>query len=588
MAETDYDSYSVVASIDIDTTRSSYAFGFTYNLKKDQSDIYIPSWRQHGTMSNMTSTTVLLNKKREFVDFGYEAEDRYERLAEEEKKEDYYYFHRFKMLLNDKIRTTTLTLSTTIPDIHGKELPAVEVFSHAIKFLKNHLLGNIFKDLEQRNSIATDKDIFWVVTVPAISDNNAKQFLRKAAEQAGIDKDKLRIALEPEAASIWCKHLPVAKLKESNNRIDSFQVDSKYLVLDAGGGTIDITTPEVKDGGKLRELTRASGGDWGGVSVDKAFEVVLTEVVGEGLMKEFRRTYTADYFELFRDFEIKKRKRNESKKDEAFVTLKIPLSLVELCGNMAGMIACTKYKGNIDLELDKLRINRATFEDLFRTTCDRVVDHVKKLLQSPKAKGVDFILMVGGFSESPVLQDEIKSAFCSKYRVIVPQEAGLTVLRGAVLFGKDPSTIDCRIAQRTYGIASTRTFDHKIHKESKKFQVNKVDRCDDLFSRHVKKDDELILNVAQAEKSYTPLKADQESMHISLYKSEVDNPMYIDDPGCTYLGSFDVPMRDTTGGLDREVKVRLLFGDTEIEVKCLVVRTGKETSYQFKFLEDEP
>ncbi|XP_062586417.1 heat shock 70 kDa protein 12A-like [Saccostrea cucullata] len=446
-------------------------------------------------------------------------------------------------------------MNTTIPDILNREIPAVDIFAHAIRYLKRHLLEN----LEQRKSIATDKDIFWVVTVPAIWDDPAKQFMRKAAEQAGIDRDKLRIALEPEAASIWCKHLPVEKLQGSDNRIDSFQVGSKYLVLDAGGGTIDITIHEVKDEGKLRELTRASGGDWGGVSVDKAFEAVLTEIVGEGLMEEFRRTYTADYLELFRDFEIKKRKRNESKEDEAFVTLKIPLSLVELCGNLAGMIACTKYNGNIDLELDKLRINHATFVDLFRTTCDRVVDHVKKLLQSANAKSVDFILMVGGFSESPVLQDAIKGAFCSKYRVIVPQEAGLTVLRGAVLFGKDPSTIDCRIAQRTYGIASTRTFNPKIHKESKKFQVNKVDKCDDLFSRHVKKDDKLILYVAQAEKTYTPLKADQESMRISLYKSEVDNPMYVDDPGCTYLGSFDVPMRDTTGGLDREVKVSLPF-----------------------------
>ncbi|XP_062619948.1 heat shock 70 kDa protein 12A-like [Saccostrea cucullata] len=579
------DNMLMVAAIDFGTTYSGYAIGARSELEEDPPRVFCPVWQGKGDiMSFKAPTTVLLNEKKQFVAFGYEAEEQYAELAEEEEHEGHYYFRRFKMMLYDKVRTKRLTMNTTIPDILNREIPAVDIFAHAIRYLKGHLLEN----LEQRKSIATDKDIFWVVTVPAIWDDPAKQFMRKAAEQAGIDRDKLRIALEPEAASIWCKHLPVEKLQGSDNRIDSFQVGSKYLVLDAGGGTIDITIHEVKDEGKLRELTRASGGDWGGVSVDKAFEAVLTEIVGEGLMEEFRRTYTADYLELFRDFEIKKRKRNESNENEAFVTLKIPLSLVEICKNLAGKIACTKYNGNIDLELDKLRINRATFVDLFRTTCDRVVDHVKKLLQSPKAKGVDFILMVGGFSESPVLQDAVKSAFCSKYRVIVPQEAGLTVLRGAVLFGKDPSTIDCRIAQRTYGIATTRKFDPKIHKESKKFQVNEEDTCKDLFSRHVKKDDELILNVAQAEKTYTPLKADQKSMLISLYKSENDNPMYIDDPGCTFLGSYDVDMHDTTGGLDREVKVSLLFGDTEIEVQSLVVRTGDKTSRQFEFLEDEP
>ena len=52
--------------------------------------------------------------------------------------------------------------------------------------------------------------------------------------QAGIPAYQLMIALEPEAASIYCKHLPVEKL-EGSNSICAFQPGSKYLVLDAGG-----------------------------------------------------------------------------------------------------------------------------------------------------------------------------------------------------------------------------------------------------------------------------------------------------------------------------------------------------------------
>lgn len=51
--------------------------------------------------------------------------------------------------------------------------------------------------------------------------------------KAGIPKKTLRIALEPEAASIWCKTIPVEKLNQGT--IVSFQEDTKYLVLDAGG-----------------------------------------------------------------------------------------------------------------------------------------------------------------------------------------------------------------------------------------------------------------------------------------------------------------------------------------------------------------
>ena len=44
------------------------------------------------------------------------------------------------------------------------------------------------------------------------------------------------IALEPEAASIYCKHLPLNK-REGNNKLslDSLSPGTKYLVLDAGG-----------------------------------------------------------------------------------------------------------------------------------------------------------------------------------------------------------------------------------------------------------------------------------------------------------------------------------------------------------------
>lgn len=46
--------------------------------------------------------------------------------------------------------------------------------------------------------------------------------------------DQLIIALEPEAASIYCRRLPAEKL-EGANTVHPLQPGSKYLVLDAGG-----------------------------------------------------------------------------------------------------------------------------------------------------------------------------------------------------------------------------------------------------------------------------------------------------------------------------------------------------------------
>ncbi len=50
-------------------------------------------------------------------------------------------------------------------------------------------------------------DILWVLTVPAIWSNGAKQLMREAAKTAGLYEDdrQLLLALEPEAAAICCK-----------------------------------------------------------------------------------------------------------------------------------------------------------------------------------------------------------------------------------------------------------------------------------------------------------------------------------------------------------------------------------------------
>lgn len=53
--------------------------------------------------------------------------------------------------------------------------------------------------------------------------------------QAGIDSKRLVIALEPEAASILCKELQLAKYEDGSDSINVFSPGQRYLVLDAGG-----------------------------------------------------------------------------------------------------------------------------------------------------------------------------------------------------------------------------------------------------------------------------------------------------------------------------------------------------------------
>ena len=53
--------------------------------------------------------------------------------------------------------------------------------------------------------------------------------------QAGIPENRLIIALEPEAASIYCQYLPTQKLHGAKEGFEMSKTGAKYMVVDLGG-----------------------------------------------------------------------------------------------------------------------------------------------------------------------------------------------------------------------------------------------------------------------------------------------------------------------------------------------------------------
>jgi vacuolar-type H+-ATPase subunit F/Vma7 len=62
----------------------------------------------------------------------------------------------------------------------GKEMQALTVFSLAIRYMKEHLQEKLQVAVKR---MIQDEDLYFVLTVPAIWDDPAKQFMRVAAEQ---------------------------------------------------------------------------------------------------------------------------------------------------------------------------------------------------------------------------------------------------------------------------------------------------------------------------------------------------------------------------------------------------------------------
>mmetsp|Transcript_47371 Transcript_47371/g.34668 ORF Transcript_47371/g.34668 Transcript_47371/m.34668 type:complete len:189 (+) Transcript_47371:193-759(+) len=181
---------------------------------------------------------------------------------------------------------------------------------------------------------------------------------------------------------------------------------------------------------------------------------------------------------------------------------------------------------------------RSFFQPLFL----QIEAKTEELLMAAVKKGfpVNFIFMVGGFSESPYLKAYIKGKFeKAGLQILVPRRPQVSVIRGACMFGLNPRSITSRIAKKTYGINTLTTYDPAKHAEQKKVVIEGEDFCEDVFDAFVKKGEAVGIDEVHV-KTYCPVRARQTVMRIIFYCSENDNCIFIDDPGVEKLGELSI------------------------------------------------
>ncbi|XP_064601149.1 heat shock 70 kDa protein 12B-like [Liolophura sinensis] len=571
----------LVVAIDIGTTYSGYAFSFQHEFLADKLKITTNKvWLDgdnHLQTSYKTPTSVLFDPDGHFHSFGYEAETNYSQLAKNKEEKNWLLFRRFKMSLYKSEISKTMELES----VSGQRLNALSVFAMSILYLKEHFR----RSLQQQ---VADSEIQYVLTVPAIWDEDAKQFMRKAALQSGILGDQLAIALEPEAASIFCQSL-LANSRSDDEFCDADDISrngSRYIVVDAGGGTVDTTVHEVMLSGDLKELHKASGGGWGGTQVDDQFTELLLKIFTVKVMKEFGKHHKSDWLELEKEFEINKRRISSN--DEQKFTFRLPASLHETFSfhskcSLEDQVAESGLSEDVRFTGDKMRISGKMMQSLMKPTIQKIITHVETLMADPKCRGISHILLVGGFSESPFLQEEFRKNFRS-VNVVTPLDAVLSVVKGAVIFGHQPGAIGIRLAAFTYGICSFSTFVDGDHDPDKLIMIEGERECQDIFNRFVSVDEEVPYGMETSEHTFNPIYSGQTKMGLEVYKSTVTKPKYTTDPSCFHLGTFTVDMPDLTGEKDREVGVKFIVGGTELKVKAHEKTTGKIFDATFNFV----
>ncbi|XP_062582495.1 heat shock 70 kDa protein 12B-like [Saccostrea cucullata] len=572
----------LVAAIDFGTTYSGYAYSF----KHDWATVHTNSWPGEHQLSYKAPTALLLNPDKSFKAFGFEAESFYSSLTSEEddRCKKYYFFRRFKLILKTTLEER-VHRNSECSDINGKSVDAMSVFMHCIKYLKSHMLEAL-NDSKKFETKITDID--FVITVPAIWDDTAKMFMREAAIKAGIPGDQLLFALEPEAASIYCQLMYLEPQNDSSFRVTETDSDAKYMVVDLGGGTADITIHQMQETRTIIELTPASGGLWGGTRIDEDFGAFLNDLFGKQAMTKFQKDSAEDFFDFWQRFEVKKRSF-DFKKGTENIHLQVPLELLSTIQtinkekDINKIIEKSKWKGKgIKFAQKKLHIPTTIMKSIFQATTDEIVNHLKVLVKGV-GKGLKIILLVGGFSECSLIQNQVRETFEIKgqCRVIIPNQCGLAVLKGAVYFGHHPDMISERVARYTYGIQIWPKFIQGEHKEAKRDVRGSEDRCKDVFFKFVTKGDRLKAGFIKSH-IFRALKSADGDLECGIFISNKENPKYVDEDGCEKLGVLKIDVERGT-----EVEESLIFGHTELHAKACNCSTKKEYSVTFDLLSEK-
>ncbi|XP_052796428.1 heat shock 70 kDa protein 12A-like isoform X2 [Mya arenaria] len=566
----------VTAAIDFGTTYTGYAFSFNHDYQTDPLKIHANEWRNvdQGQMHCKTPTCLLLNEDRSLHSFGHEAKHHYKEYCLDQKEDKVYFFWNFKMTLHQQ---KEIKGDYNLKAENGRSIDALTVFSSCIEYLKNHMMKILTSSMAKLNI----SDVTWVITVPAIWNESAKKFMRLAAEKAGLPKNRIEIALEPEAASLYCRQLPIAKDPETEHGVSKLPIESQYMIIDCGGGTVDVTVHEVLPNGRLKELYTATGGKWGGMVVNKKFWSFIAELVGDQVFESFVNNNKDDYFDLLDDFESKKRVADPG--STSTITIKIPTTLQEqfrkvFKRELGEKVSEVRYENKVRLLGDKLRIDAKQFISFFDEAVGDIVAHVKELLESLSDINIRTIIMVGGFSESPVLQNAIRDAFHPGREIIIPQDASLCVMKGAVLFGHQPSMIAERKARFTFGFAMVKHFKRAEHPKERKIEIDGEAVCNDLFDKHVEIGETVKYGETQAEKCYFPMSPNDTVFPVALFRSTDPNPKFVDERSCDCVGYFLVKRPTESKGSIDQIRIRLILGNSDISVETVTCDGSVEKS----------
>jgi molecular chaperone DnaK len=245
-----------------------------------------------------------------------------------------------------------------------------------------------------------------VVTVPAYFNDAQRQATKEAGEIAGLEIK--RIVNEPTAAAL-------AYGMDKKNK------DMTIAVYDLGGGTFDVSILELGDG--VFEVKSTNGDTHlGGDNFD--------EVIIDWLVKEAKSEFNMD---LSKDSQALQRLREgaEKAKVELSSSSQTEINLPYITADQTGPKHLVK------------KLTRSDFNRLTSSLVQKTLEPCKKALKDAglMAKDIDEVILVGGSTRIPAVQEEVEKLFGKKpSKGVNPDE--VVALGAAIQGGILSGTVD--------------------------------------------------------------------------------------------------------------------------------------------------
>ena len=489
--------YEVIISIDFGSSYSGFAIAFGENSIESKIENIQPT------------TIVILKNSLQGYRYGNDAEN----FMKEPRSDDYIYFDRIKTKLDPKFKNdiqSKIYIDSKFPSNYKINLRII---------IKEYL--RLFSDdaLKYYNQKANTKyskdDIKWVVTVPAIWNEYGKQFMRNCAKKAGMNK--VIIALEPEAASL-------TMFKDDNVNQKYKEKGKVFMLIDAGGYTLDITINEIVDKkGNLKQLSPPSGGAYGSMNINDDLIKLVEETFPKEKLDALRKKRFDLWIVTLSSIEEKKKQLRDDDSDADHY--KIDIRLENICepgyfSSIFGNKRCFKEisYGKIEYDNKYLYISRDIMKQIILKNVNKIISHIQNL--EKEFSNIDLLVLTGGFTKCVLLKKEIERNFNCPYKELIDPE--ISIMKGAALYGIKPTQIISRKSPYSIGTSAYLNFI-----EGTECRKKKNNECE-YFYDFVKKGAD-IKNNEIIEHTFTPLDDDQDTILFPLYFSKFKEQRYIDD-----------------------------------------------------------